>query len=346
VAEKRARQQSRDLHLEPSADPCPETPQGPGTFVSGAAGPRGDATGVTGATPPAADAVPVADADLAVLAADVALGADTDLAVLAADVAPAPDADLAVLAADVAPAPDAVPPAFYAAGTGGWRDWWLVLHPPYTAWHLAYVVIGACLAPLVNTTRLLATLLAFFLAVGVAAHALDELHGRPLRTHLRSSYLVTAAVIGLVSGVALGVLGVTKTGWVLVPFIIVGPLIVVGYNAELFGGVVHNDAGFAAAWGAFPVLTAYVAQTKTMAVAPVLAALGAFALSIAQRRLSTPARTLRRRTERVEGAVTLATGEANVIDRHYLLYPLEGALRALTWSTVLFATALAVAKLA
>ncbi len=27
-------------------------------------------------------------------------------------------------------------PAFYAAGTGGWRDWWTLLHPPYTAWHL------------------------------------------------------------------------------------------------------------------------------------------------------------------------------------------------------------------
>ena len=58
----------------------------------------------------------------------------------------------------------------------------------------------------------------------------------------------------------------------LVPFIVVGPLIVVAYNAELFGGLVHNDAGFAAAWGAFPVLTAYVAQAETLALAPVLAA--------------------------------------------------------------------------
>ena len=28
-------------------------------------------------------------------------------------------------------------PAFYAAAPGGWRDWWTLLHPPYTAWHLA-----------------------------------------------------------------------------------------------------------------------------------------------------------------------------------------------------------------
>ena len=250
----------------------------------------------------------------------------------------------AVAGDEPATARDAVPPAFYAAGTGGWRDWWLILHPPYTAWHLSYIVIGACLAPLVNTTRLLATLLGFFFAVGVAAHALDELHGRPLRTRLSSSALVAAAVTGLVAAVGLGVVGVTKTGWVLVPFIVIGPVVVIAYNAELFGGVVHNDAGFAAAWGAFPVMTAYVAQTKTLALAPVLAAFGAFTLSLAQRRLSTPARALRRRTEHVEGTVTLASGEVLIVDRRYLLGPLEGALRALSWSTVLFAPALAVAR--
>jgi len=246
---------------------------------------------------------------------------------------------------DAPPAREQVAPAFYAVGTGGWRDWWIVLHPPYTAWHLSYIVVGACLAPFVNTTRLLATLLGFFFAVGVAAHALDELHGRPLRTQLRSEYLAAASVTGLAAAVVLGAIGVTRTGWVLVPFIVIGPLIVVAYNAELFGGVMHNDAGFAAGWGAFPVLTAYVAQTKTLALAPVLAALGAFGLSVAQRRLSTPARALRRRTEHVEGTVTSSSGQVRAIDRGYLLAPLEGALGALAWATVLFATALAVARL-
>jgi hypothetical protein len=202
------------------------------------------------------------------------------------------------------------------------------------------------LVPHVNTTRLVATLLAFFFAVGIAAHALDELNGRPLRTQLRSGYLVTAAAIGLAAAVALGAIGVTKVGWVLVPFIVVGPLILIAYNAELFGGLIHNDAGFAAAWGVFPVLTAYVAQAETLALAPVLAALGAFGLSLAQRRLSTPARALRRRSEQVDGTVTDSGGKVHKIDRSYLLAPLEGALRALAWSTVLFATALAVARMA
>src|ERR1019366_1552641 len=81
-------------------------------------------------------------------------------------------------------------PAYYAARPGGWRDWWTLLHPPYTAWHLAYVVIGACLAPRVSLSALVATLIAFFLAVGLAAHALDELNGRPLQTRISSPALI------------------------------------------------------------------------------------------------------------------------------------------------------------
>jgi hypothetical protein len=160
--------------------------------------------------------------------------------------------------------PETQRPAFYAAKRGGWRDWWTVLHPPYTAWHLSYVVIGATIAPHVHVSRLVGTVLAFFLAVGVAAHCLDELHGRPLRTLIPGRVLVAATVVSLTGAVAIGVIGVVSVGVVLVPFIVVGPLLVMAYNAELFGGVVHTDAGFAAAWGAFPVLTAYVAQAGTL----------------------------------------------------------------------------------
>ena len=235
--------------------------------------------------------------------------------------------------------------AYYAAPPGGWRDWWTLLHPPYTAWHLSYVVIGACLAPVVNTTRLIATLLAFFCAVGLAAHALDELHGRPLRTRIPGPALVTVAVVGLAGAVGLGIAGAVQVGWVLVPFLVIGPLLVVAYNFELFGGVIHNDVGFAASWGAFPVLTAYVAQTGRLALAPALGALGAFALSAAQRALSTPARMLRRRTDQVTGTIARTDGTTVTVSRAFLLAPLERALRAMSWAVVLTAAALAIARL-
>lgn len=236
-------------------------------------------------------------------------------------------------------------PAYYAARSGGWRDWWTLLHPPYTAWHLSYVVIGASLAPHVDAGRLVATLLAFFFAVGIAAHALDELHGRPLRTQIPSAWLVTATVVGLVLACGLGVLGVERVGVVLVPFIVVGPLLVVAYNAELFGGVVHTNAGFAVAWGAFPVLTAYVAQASGLDLAPIVAACGAFALSCAQRSLSTTARMLRRQVDHVSGSMVFVDGTTRPIDSAMLRAPLEQALRAMSWGLVALAAALAVARM-
>ena len=73
-------------------------------------------------------------------------------------------------------------PAFYAMAPGGLRDYVTLLHPPYTLCHLSYVAIGAALAPELPLDRLLWGLAAFALALGVGAHALDELNGRPLRT--------------------------------------------------------------------------------------------------------------------------------------------------------------------
>jgi hypothetical protein len=236
-------------------------------------------------------------------------------------------------------------PAYYAARPGGWRDWWTLLHPPYTAWHLSYAVIGAALAPRVQTSRLIATVLAFFLAVGLAAHALDELRGRPLRTRIPAPALVAVVVVGLAGALALGVAGVYRVGWILIPFMVAGPVLVIAYNAELFGGVMHTDFGFAAGWGAFPVLTGYVAQAGSLAVAPVLAAGGAFALSAAQRGLSTPARNIRRRAVRIEGSIAFGDGRIVPITADELLRPLELALRATSWAIVLLAAGMAVARL-
>lgn len=67
-------------------------------------------------------------------------------------------------------------PAFYALRQGAWRDYLTLLHPPYTLWHLSYVVMGAAAAPVLRLDRLGLAALAFFLAVGLGAHALDELN--------------------------------------------------------------------------------------------------------------------------------------------------------------------------
>jgi hypothetical protein len=235
-------------------------------------------------------------------------------------------------------------PAFYAARPGGWRDWWTLMHPPYTAWHLSYVVIGATLAPRVDGGRLVATLVAFFLAVGIGAHALDELHGRPLRTHIPSHLLVIAAVSALTGALALGVAGVSRVGAGLVVFMVVGIVLVLGYNLELFGGALHSDVGFAAGWGAFPVLTAFFVQAERLDASACLAAGAALALSLAQRSLSTQARFVRRRTVAVDGTMTTTDGTVRPFGERELLAPLERSLRWMSIATVALAAALLFAR--
>jgi hypothetical protein len=242
--------------------------------------------------------------------------------------------------------PDALAPAYYTAVGRGWRrDVWAVLHPPYTAWHLAYVVIGASLAPRLSVFRLLATLVAFFLAVGIAAHSLDELNGRPLRTVIPSWVLKASAVVGLAGAVGLGLAGVPIIGWGLLLFIGLGVLFVFAYNLELLGGHMHGDFWFALSWGAFPVLTAYFAQAGSVSLGAVAAAASAFALSYGQRALSTPARSLRRRTRSVSGTVTMTDGSEVPLDEAALLRPLEKALRAFSWGVVALAAGLLASRL-
>jgi hypothetical protein len=236
-------------------------------------------------------------------------------------------------------------PAFYALAPGGWRDLATLLHPPYTAWHLSYVALGAAVAPTLHTDRLLAALGAFFLGVGVCAHALDELHGRPLHTRLSDRALVALAVVGLLGAVAIGIAGVVIVSVSLVPFVAAGAFIVVAYNLELFGGRFHSDVWFALAWGAFPALTSYWANAQNLRVQGVAMAAGCFGLSLAQRRLSTPVRELRRRTLSLSGAQTLTDGETRELSVERLAAPLDGALRALSMAVVLVAAAAVAARL-
>jgi hypothetical protein len=236
-------------------------------------------------------------------------------------------------------------PAFYALAPGGWRDLATLLHPPYTAWHLSYVALGAAVAPTLHADRLLAALAAFFLGVGVCAHALDELNGRPLRTRLSDGALVALAAVGLVGAVAIGVAGVAIVSLSLVPFVLVGAFIVLAYNLELFGGRFHSDIWFALAWGAFPAFTSYWANALEVRFQGVAMAAGCFALSLAQRRLSTPVRELRRRTASVTGTHTLAGGETRDLTAERLAAPLDGALRALSMALVLVAAAVVAARL-
>ena len=236
-------------------------------------------------------------------------------------------------------------PAFYAVGGGRLGDLITLLHPPYTAWHLSYFALGAATAPTLHADRLVWGLVAFALAVGVAAHALDELHDRPLHTGLSDRTLVVLAVVSLAGAVAIGVAGsISVTPWLAV-LVAAGGLFLPAYNLELLGGLLHSDLTFAVGWGAFPAFTGYFVEAEKVAAPGVLIAFGCMLLSVAQRRLSSPARELRRRTAGVSGVRSLPDGSSEELSVEGLLGPLDGALAAMSMAMVLLACAAVAARL-
>jgi len=231
-------------------------------------------------------------------------------------------------------------PAWYALDAGSWRDYVTLVHPPYTAWHLSYVVIGGCLAPVVAWGRLGAAVLAFALAVGIGAHALDELRGRPLRTGIPSSVLIGLAAVSITGACAIGVVGAIMFEPWLVALVPIGLFLVLAYNLELLGGRFHSDLWFGLAWGGFPVVCGYAAVAGDLDVAALLGAAFAVLLSLAQRTLSNHVRFVRRRVASIEGSIELRDGSESELDADALIAAEEAGLRLLAATSVVLAAAL------
>jgi hypothetical protein len=243
-----------------------------------------------------------------------------------------------------APAAAEARPAFYAMAPGGWRDLVSVLHPPYSLWNVSNVALGAAVALHFHGGRTAAAVAAFFLAVGIGAHALDELQGRPLRTQLSDRALIALAVFGLGGALVIGVVGCATVSLTLVPLVLFGGFIAPAYNLELLGGRFHTDFWLAAAWGGFSALTgwwvnALGVHSAQEAVAAAAVILACFTLTIVQRRLSTPVRELRRRTVSLSGEQHLADGTVRQLDRATMTAPLDAALLGLSVAVPLLAAA-------
>jgi len=251
--------------------------------------------------------------------------------------------------------------AWYDVKGKGWlRDLWMILHPPYTLWHLSYVPIGAALA-VINWPLLGWTVLAFFLGMGVAGHCLDELNGRPLKTTIPTKVLWLLTAMGLGGALAIGLtIGVQETSWV-IPCILFGGFIVFAYNLEwpradwkalptylsvlwVEPGFFHKDIWFGVAWGAFPVLTAYVAQTGTLSWSAVGVSLFALFYSMAQRKLSLHSRFWRRKVSSVTGIYTIKGVDLPILEQSIskdtLLGPVDLSLKYMNAAIVAVAIAL------
>jgi ubiquinone/menaquinone biosynthesis C-methylase UbiE len=231
--------------------------------------------------------------------------------------------------------------AFYALRPGGWRDYWTLLHPPYTLWLLSNALLGAAIAPAPDPRIVAGGILAFALAVGIAAHSFDELQGRPLSTRIPSNVLVALGTLALLAAVGLGIAALPLVGPGLLAFVAIGAALVLGYAFE--APAIHSDVGFALAWGAFPTLTLAYA-TGAPPLPAIAVAAGAAFLSLAQRRLSTRVRAIRRRAVSVTGAVNFRDGTREPLDARSLIAAPEAGLRLLWPAIALLAIGLLAAR--
>ena len=236
-------------------------------------------------------------------------------------------------------------PAFYALSPGAWRDYVTLLHLPYTVWHLSYVILGAAAAPVLHLDRVAWLLLAFFLGVGLAAHALDEYHGRPLKSGISNGRLLGIAAISLVGALLIGAYASLTIGMWMVPFVLFGGLIVPAYNLEWTGGRFHSDIVFGLAWGAFPALVGYWANAERLDLEAFLVSGACFALSLAQRTLSSRVKSVRRNVSSVSGRIEFEDGRTEDITASFLLAAPENALKLTGTAVALFASGMLLARL-
>jgi len=198
--------------------------------------------------------------------------------------------------------------------------------------------MGAATAPHLDWLYLGGTLLAFLFGMGIGAHALDELHDRPLGTTLSRGALLALAVGGLSAGAALAVAGALVISPWVAAWGTAGILLAIGYTLEVPGWL-HTVPGFGLAWGAFPVLVGHWAQTQNLSASALALAVFAILTSMTQRFLSTPARFVRRRTNDAGASFDLG-GQREHWSQDRLLDTWERPLKLLGWAMPLLAVTL------
>ena len=174
---------------------------------------------------------------------------------------------------------------------------------------LSYVLIGAVLAPVIYSDRVGITLLAYFLGLGLSAHALNELHAAHWTGKLGRMELTVVFVLPLVGALALGVYGMLKLFSVsesvfapvaLMIFVIVETFFLFAYNTDAFNGRFHSDLWFAFSWAALPTLISYYVNALTITPEALLVSLAMAATAGIEINLSRWCKDFRRRSSLTE----------------------------------------------
>jgi hypothetical protein len=199
--------------------------------------------------------------------------------------------------------------------------------------------MGVAISPIINPLRSIAVVAAFFLGLGIGAHALDETMGNPLQTKLSKGRLYVIGLTALSAAIGIGLYYALTVSLLLVPFIVAESFFAVAYNLEMFGKRFHTTLVFSLSWGSIPLLTGYFANSLSISVAAFVMAVAAGLLTLVQRTLSTQARFVRRKVTTVD-ALRLSSGGYVPVSSGELISPAEKSLKALSLVVFLIALAL------
>jgi hypothetical protein len=164
-----------------------------------------------------------------------------------------------------------------------------MLFLPYTGMCISFSIVGSLLSPTtIMWDRIVAIVIIYFAALGISAHAADNIGSKkkPWGDLFSNLELLIMLVCGLVVAYAIGAYYIIFYVPLLLPIAILEGFFLFAYNYEIWNGFFHNNFWFAVSWGSMPLLAGYVMQTNSISYVPLLISTAAFLISYIEIKLS------------------------------------------------------------
>ena len=207
-----------------------------------------------------------------------------------------------------------------------------MLFLPYTGMCISFTIIGSMLSESIAWDRVLSIFIIYFLALGVSAHAADNLGSKKIKPwgNYFSTFELRLMVIGGLSvSYILGIYYIITFVPLLLIIAIIEGFFLFAYNFELFNGLFHNNFWFAVSWGALPLLAGFVIQTNSISVLSLISSIMAFFVAYTEIRISRKYKELKRNPQ-------------DVVDCN--AEKLERSLKVISLLTISFAVLLSVCR--
>jgi hypothetical protein len=177
-----------------------------------------------------------------------------------------------------------------------------MLFLPYTGMCISFTIIGSMLSESIAWDRVLSIFIIYFLALGVSAHAADNLGSKKIKPwgNFFSTFELRLMVIGGLSvSYILGIYYIITFAPLLLIIAIIEGFFLFAYNFELFNGLFHNNFWFAVSWGGLPLLAGFVIQTNSISVLSLISSIMAFLVAYTEIRISRKYKELKRKPQDV-----------------------------------------------